>query len=108
MRQGGFLAAAGLYALQNNIDRLAEDHKKAKELEVALAKSSFVKKVEPVETNIVIFELNNKYSEKIFLEALSDKKIKIIGMGSNKLRLVTHLNYDDNQHDRVLKVIGEL
>lgn len=108
MRQGGFLAAAGLYALENNIERLAEDHKKAKELEVALAKSSFVKKVEPVETNIVIFELNNKYSEKIFLEALSDKKIKIIGMGSNKLRLVTHLNYNDNQHDRVLKVISEL
>jgi len=108
MRQGGFLAAAGLYALENNIERLAEDHKKAKELEVALAKSTFVKKVEPVETNIVIFELNNKYSEKIFLEALSDKKIKIIGMGSNKLRLVTHLNYNDNQHDRVLKVISEL
>lgn len=108
MRQGGFLAAAGLYALENNIERLAEDHKKAKELEVALAKSTFVKKVEPVETNIVIFELNNKYSEKIFLEALSDKKIKIIGMGSNKLRLVTHFNYNDNQHDRVLKVIGEL
>lgn len=108
MRQGGFLAAAGLYALENNIERLAEDHKRAKELEVALAKSTFVKKVEPVETNIVIFELNNKYSEKIFLEALSDKKIKIIGMGSNKLRLVTHLNYNDNQHDRVLKVISEL
>ena len=108
MRQGGFLAAAGLYALKNNIERLAEDHKRAKELEVALAKSTFVKKVEPVETNIVIFELNNKYSEKIFLEALSDKKIKIIGMGSNKLRLVTHLNYNDNQHDRVLKVISEL
>ena len=108
MRQGGFLAAAGLYALKNNIERLAEDHKKAKELEVALSKSTFVKKVEPVETNIVIFELNNKYSEKIFLEALSDKKIKIIGMGSNKLRLVTHLNYNDNQHDRVLKVISEL
>jgi len=108
MRQGGFLAAAGLYALENNIERLAEDHKKAIELEVALAGSTFVKKVEPVETNIVIFELNNKYSEKIFLEALSDKKIKIIGMGSNKLRLVTHLNYNDNQHDRVLKVISEL
>jgi len=108
MRQGGFLAAAGLYALENNIERLAEDHKKAKELEIALSKSTFVKKVEPVETNIVIFELNNKYSEKIFLEALSDKKIKIIGMGSNKLRLVTHLNYNDNQHDRVLEVISEL
>lgn len=108
MRQGGFLAAAGLYALENNIERLAEDHKKAIELEVALTKSSFVKKVEPVETNIVIFELNDKYSEKIFLEALSDKNIKIIGMGSNKLRLVTHLNYHDNQHDRVLEVISKL
>ncbi|MEL0643056.1 GntG family PLP-dependent aldolase [Olleya sp. Ti.3.14] len=108
MRQGGFLAAAGLYALENNIERLAEDHKKAIELEVALTKSSFVKKVEPVETNIVIFELNDKYSEKIFLEALSDKNIKIIGMGSNKLRLVTHFNYDDNQHDRVLEVISKL
>ncbi len=108
MRQGGFLAAAGLYALENNLERLKKDHKKAKELADALILSSFVKKVEPVETNIVIFELNDKYTEKIFLELLSDKKIKIIGMGNNKLRLVTHLNYSNNQHDRMLKVIKEL
>jgi threonine aldolase len=108
MRQGGFLAAAGLYALDNNIERLAEDHKKARELGEALGKSSFVKKVEPVETNIVIFELNEKYCENQFLELFSAKNIKLIGMGSNKLRLVTHLDYFDNQHDRVLEIINNL
>ncbi|SFI92702.1 threonine aldolase family protein [Olleya namhaensis] len=108
MRQGGFLAAAGLYALDNNIERLLEDHKKARELGDALLKSSFVKKVEPVETNIVIFELNEKYSENQFIELFSAKNIKLIGMGSNKLRLVTHLDYFDNQHDRVLEIINNL
>ncbi|WP_282067987.1 threonine aldolase family protein [Olleya namhaensis] len=108
MRQGGFLAAAGLYALDNNIERLSEDHKKARELGDALLKSSFVKKVEPVETNIVIFELNEKYSENQFIELFSAKNIKLIGMGSNKLRLVTHLDYFDNQHDRVLEIINNL
>lgn len=108
MRQGGFLAAAGLYALDNNIERLSEDHKKARELGDALLKSAFVKKVEPVETNIVIFELNEKYSENQFIELFSAKNIKLIGMGSNKLRLVTHLDYFDNQHDRVLEIINNL
>ncbi len=108
MRQSGFLAAAGLYALDNNIERLAEDHKKARELGDALLASSFVKKVEPVETNIVIFELNKKYSENQFIELFSAKNIKLIGMGSNKLRLVTHLDYFDNQHDRVLEIINNL
>ncbi|PKG52864.1 threonine aldolase family protein [Olleya sp. 1-3] len=108
MRQGGFLAAAGLYALDNNIERLSEDHKKARELGDALLKSSFVKKVEPVETNIVIFELNEKYSENQFIELFSAKNIKLIGMGSNKLRVVTHLDYFDNQHDRVLEIINNL
>lgn len=108
MRQGGFLAAAGLYALEHNIERLEEDHIKAKQLGDVLLKSSFVKKVEPVETNIVIFQLNEKYSENDFLEVLSDKNIKIISMGNGKLRLVTHLNYSDNQHDKVVNVLEKL
>lgn len=108
MRQGGFLAAAGLYALEHNIERLEEDHIKAKKLGDVLLKSSFVKKVEPVETNIVIFQLNEKYSENDFLEVLSDKNIKIISMGNGKLRLVTHLNYSDNQHDKVVNVLEKL
>ena len=108
MRQGGFLAAAGLFALENNIERLSEDHKKARELAEVLNHSNFVKVVEPVETNIVIFELNEKYTEKQFLELLFAKNIKIIGMGSNKLRLVTHSNYVENQHDSVLCFLKNL
>ena len=55
MRQAGFLAAAGIYALQNNIDRLAEDHEHAQQIAAALEQKEFVSYVLPVETNIVIF-----------------------------------------------------
>jgi len=105
MRQAGFLAAAGLYALDNNIDRLAEDHKKAKEIGEALAKLAIIKTVEPIETNIVIFELNNDVNEKAFIQKLKDKSIHIIGMGTNKLRIVTHLDYSDAMHDAFLNVL---
>ncbi|WP_397362847.1 threonine aldolase family protein [Olleya sp. R77988] len=108
MRQAGFFAAAGLYALDNNLNRLTQDHKKAKELGDVLLQSDYVKKVEEVETNIVIFELNKKYSENTFLKLLFDKKIKIIGMGNSKLRLVTHLDYNENQHDKVINALKNL
>jgi len=68
MRQVGFLAAAGLYALENNIERLKDDHIRAKEIGHVLSTLSIIKKVEPVETNIVIFELNDAINENNFLE----------------------------------------
>jgi len=108
MRQVGYLAAAGLYALDNHIERLSEDHKKAKELEGLLSGLSYIKVVEPVETNIVIFELNNKISETDFIQKLKKHNILIIGMGSNKLRMVTHLDYTDVMHETVLKVLKNL
>ena len=108
MRQVGFLAAAGLYALDNNILRLKEDHQKAKEIEGILSDLPFIKKVEPVETNIIIFELNKEIDEKIFLKNLKDKDIHIIGMGSGKLRIVTHLDYTNEMHDKFLKLLKTL
>ena len=102
MRQAGYLAAAGLYALDNNIERLAEDHKKAKEIGTVLAELSIVKSVESIETNIVIFELNNNVNEKEFTQKLADKNIHIISMGGNKLRMVTHLDYTNAMHDKLL------
>ena len=102
MRQAGYLAAAGLYALDNNIERLAEDHKKAKEIGTVLAELSIVKSVESIETNIVIFELNNNVNEKEFTQKLTDKNIHIISMGGNKLRMVTHLDYTNTMHDKLL------
>ncbi|WP_299100502.1 low specificity L-threonine aldolase [uncultured Winogradskyella sp.] len=108
MRQIGYLAAAGLYALDNNIERLADDHKRAKEIGEVLSKLSIIKKVEPIETNIVIFELNDDVDEKQFLNNLNEKNIRIIGMGSNKLRMVTHLDYTDQMHDKLLEVLNGL
>ena len=108
MRQVGYLAAAGLYALDNHIDRLLEDHKKAKDIGKVLSQLSYIKKVEPVETNIVIFELNKDVSETDFVQKLQDQNIHIISMGSNKLRIVTHLDYTDTMHEKLLKVLKTL
>ncbi len=109
MRQAGFLAAAGIYALDHHVERLAEDHFKAKELGLHLEKLSFVKKVEPIETNIIIFEINEqKCSTEKFLEALAKKNIQIIGMGQGKLRMVTHMDYTGDMHKHTLKIIASL
>ncbi|OUR90726.1 threonine aldolase [Flavobacteriales bacterium 34_180_T64] len=108
MRQVGYLAAAGLYALDNNVERLAEDHKKAKEIKDVLVTLSMVKLVEPVETNIVIFELNAGVDETTFVNKLSENSIHIIGMGGGKLRMVTHLDYTNEMHDFLLKTLKTL
>ena len=108
MRQVGYLAAAGLYALDHNFDRLAEDHRKAKEVGEVLSILSMIKKVEPIETNIIIFELNPEVSETTFVQKLADKNIHIIGMGGGKLRIVTHLDYTDVMHDRLLSILRNL
>tara|TARA_R110001592_G_scaffold27606_8_gene101929 strand:+ start:4669 stop:5691 length:1023 start_codon:yes stop_codon:yes gene_type:complete len=107
MRQSGFLAAAAIYALDNHIERLVEDHKKAKEIGAALLAKSFIKKVEPIETNIVIFEIDEFYmTSDIFVNKLKEKDILIIGMGQGKLRMVTHLDYTDAMHDVLLKQLA--
>jgi threonine aldolase len=105
MRQVGYLAAAGIYALNQHLDRLEEDHLKAKEIGLALEKSSKIKLVEPIETNIIIFELNDDLDESAYLEQLRKHHISIIGMGSNKLRMVTHLDYTDEMHAKVLEIL---
>ncbi|MBN4085120.1 aminotransferase class I/II-fold pyridoxal phosphate-dependent enzyme [Flavobacteriaceae bacterium AH-315-B10] len=106
MRQVGYLAAAGLYALDNNIERLTEDHKKAMEIGEGLSQLSMIKTVEPIETNIIIFELNKYIDETVFVQKLADNNIKIIGMGGGKLRIVTHLDYTNAMHEKVLGVLS--
>ncbi|MCL4164595.1 UNVERIFIED_CONTAM: hypothetical protein GTU68_050144 [Idotea baltica] len=108
MRQAGYLAAAGLYALDNNIDRLEEDHIKATQIGDELTKNSKVKVVEPIETNIIIFELNNDVNEKLFVKQLADKNIHIISMGSKKLRMVTHLGYTNDMHARLISLLNKM
>ncbi|WP_417874649.1 threonine aldolase family protein [Xanthomarina gelatinilytica] len=108
MRQVGYLAAAGLYALDNHIHRLVDDHNKAKEIGEVLNGLTFIKKVEPVETNIIIFELRQKTDETKFLRLLEANNIRLSGMGQGKLRIVTHLDYSDAMHDRFLSVLKQV
>ncbi|MEP2935572.1 MAG: GntG family PLP-dependent aldolase [Gilvibacter sp.] len=98
MRQIGYMAAAALYALDNNVERLSEDHKKAKELSVLLHSLEGVQNVEPVETNIVIFSVDDPDA---LINSLADKDIHISNMGQGKLRIVTHLDYSEPMHERV-------
>jgi threonine aldolase len=108
MRQSGYLAAAGLYALQNNINRLEIDHRRAKELGSLLEKMPWVASVEPVETNILIFGLQPSIDEKLFMEKLKQKGILISSMGHGKLRIVTHLDYKEVMHEYVMEVFTKL
>lgn len=108
MRQIGFMAAAGLYALESNIERLADDHSRAQELSEILKKQPYVKEVEKVETNIVIFYLNEEIQESNFLQYLKEKGIIISSMGQGKLRIVTHLDYTQEMHEEFKQVLENL
>ncbi|MDC7993681.1 threonine aldolase family protein [Altibacter sp. HG106] len=102
MRQIGFMAAAGSYALEHHVSRLKEDHQKAKELASHLASLAYVSEVESTETNIVIFYLNDAIPAAHFMAYLDSEGIRISDMGQGKLRMVTHLDYDDGMHKKVL------
>ncbi len=108
MRQVGYLAAAGIYALDNHVERLEDDHERAKKIGKALEDLEFIKNVEPIETNIIIFYVNDKISETDFVNALKNKEILIISMGNGKLRMVTHLDFTDQMLDEVIDVLNNL
>jgi threonine aldolase len=108
MRQSGYLAAAGIYALQNNIKRLDDDHRRAKELGQLLQQLPWVASVAPIETNIVIFEVKKPLTEKQVIDTLKAKGILISSMGQGKLRMVTHLDYKQVLHEYVLENLGKV
>ena len=96
MRQAGFLAAAGIYALDNNINRLTEDHKRAKQIEAMLAQLPYVESVLPVDTNIVIFNLSPSLKFDLFESKLKEHGIKMSAFGKQTVRFVTHLDFTDD------------
>jgi threonine aldolase len=109
MRQAGFLAAAGLFALKNNVERLKEDHKKAKVIEGVLKEVFYVESILPVYTNIVIFNLDpKKYTGEAFEKKLAENKIKIAAFGKQTIRMVTHLDFTDEMLERTVKVLRGL
>lgn len=108
MRQAGYLAAAGLYALQHHVGRLEEDHRRARQIGSVLKELHWVNKVEPVETNILIFSVKPQYNENAIIEKLKQKNIFISSMGKGKLRLVTHLDYREVMHSYVLETLQKM
>lgn len=108
MRQGGFIAAAGLYALENNIERLKDDHKRAKKLAEILQKLPFVESVLPVDTNIIIFTLSDKMKGEDFVKKLAEHEIKAVSFGKQTIRFVTHLDFTDDMLEKTGKVLLSL
>jgi len=103
MRQGGYLAMAGIYALENNIERLHEDHDLAKEMaETLKGCSSVVNVIEP-ETNILIFDVDD-LSEK-YLTKLEQRGVRGVSFGKKRIRLVTHMDIDRSKKDDLSKAL---
>lgn len=92
MRQAGFLAAAGIYALNNNIERLEEDHQHAKQIAASLVTSKYVNHILPVETNIIIFETTESITAPELVARLKEKEILGYAIAPNRVRLVLHLD----------------
>ena len=108
MRQAGSLAAAGIYALDNHIERLKEDHAKALDIKDALLKKDFVKEIFEVETNIVIANIEGKYNATELAVALKEKNILVIAMTPALIRFVVHLDITNEMLASTIETIEKL
>ncbi len=108
MRQAGYLAAAGIYALDHHVDRLAEDHLKAIALKDALEASSFVDHVLPVETNIVIAVMTGSYTPAAFVQALKEENVLAYVMTPTQVRFVLHLDISSDDLNKTIEIIQKI
>ena len=108
MRQAGFLAAAGIYALDHHIERLATDHEHARQIAAAVATRSFVKMVLPVETNIIIFELKEGQNAHELVSQLKARDIYGYAIAPNRIRLVVHLDITREMKDKTIEIFNQL
>ncbi len=108
MRQAGFLAAAGFYALQNNMARLKEDHNHTKLVAAAIEQKDFVKFILPVETNIIIFELKEGFAAPAMVDKLKEQGILSYAITPARVRFVLHLDISTEMVDQTIKIISTL
>lgn len=107
-RQAGYIAAAGLYALDNHIERLAEDHGAAQQIASVLEEQSYVEEVYPCETNILIFKLTDAFTNESFLAKLKENGVLAFGFGPQLIRFVTHYDFTQEHLDQLLGVLKSL
>jgi len=108
MRQAGFLAAAASYALDHHVDRLKEDHQRAKLLGNELKNAPWVKALMPVDTNILILTVADSLTPEIVLKKLAEKEVKAVRFGPKEIRMVTHLDVNDQQLEYAIDVCKKL
>lgn len=108
MRQAGFIAAAGIYALDHHITRLKEDHIRAKHIESALKVCNYVEDILEVQTNIIIFRLNHSIPADVFVAKMKEHNIYCFAIGKQQIRMVTHLDFDDDMLDKTIRTLKHL
>lgn len=104
MRQAGIIAAGGLFALKNNIDRLKIDNDRAKKIAEVLNQQDYVSSVAPVHTNIIVFDLNNMVSSR-FIEQLNQNNILAKPISGETMRFVTHMDQSETMIERLIEVL---
>jgi threonine aldolase len=108
MRQAGFMAASGIYALEHHVERLAEDHLHARQIAAALEKKDFVSSILPVETNLIIFNVDPAWCAKTITGMLKEQDILAIPISADQIRIVTHLDIKPEMVEQTLRVIEGL
>ena len=108
MRQAGYLAAACIYSLDNHMERLKEDHRKARVLGEEVKKLPYVTGVLPVDTNIVIFEIDKKVLAVDVVARLKEQGILAVPFGKHEVRLVTHLDILDDMVDYFSQAVSKM
>ncbi|MDQ3048485.1 MAG: threonine aldolase, partial [Bacteroidota bacterium] len=92
----------------HNVNRLKEDHKRAAALSDTMRGLSYIDSVLPVDTNIIIFNLNEKLQPEAFVKKLADNNIKAVGFGKQAIRFVTHLDFNDDMLEKTIKVLKSI
>lgn len=108
MRQSGLLAAAGIFALNHNIERLKEDHQRARILGEEISKMEFVDSVMTAHTNILVFKLRQNIDPNRFILYLAQLGIAAAPFGSGQIRFVTHLDFDDDQLNQCISILHKV
>jgi threonine aldolase len=108
MRQAGYMAASGIYALENHIERLKEDHNHAQQIAKALEQKSFVKKIQPVETNILIFDVQENTTAKTLMDKFRKEDILVMDIAPMQVRMVLHLDISKEMVQKTIEVINNM
>ncbi len=108
MRQAGYLAAAGIYALDHHVVRLREDNDHARTLGAVLQQCNYVGNIRPIQTNIVIFDVNPPYTAASFLEKLAARQINATAFGPQTIRFVTHLDFTTEMLEYTCEVLRQI